>query len=64
MSTFKRFLEGRGHALAQDREVVSYYALPHVPDPVAHPAFEAIFQDNWLVRSVFITVDVLFCLLL
>ncbi|CAM9550667.1 unnamed protein product, partial [Sphacelaria rigidula] len=50
MTNFRRYLDGRGRALAQDREVVSFYALPHVPDPAAHPAFDFVFRDDWVAE--------------
>lgn len=51
MTNFRRYIDGRGRALAQDREVVCFYALPHVPDPAAHPAFDLLFQDDWVVSG-------------
>lgn len=51
MSAFRRYLDRRVSVLAQDREVVRYYALPHVPDPSAHPDFEEIFRDAWVVSQ-------------
>lgn len=58
MSSFRRYLDGRARALAQDGEVVAFFALPHVPDPVAHPAFEDIFGGAWVVRrGTFVSRD-------
>lgn len=51
MSSFRRYLDRRGVALAQDSDVVNFFALPRIPDPSAHPTFEEIFQDAWLVRK-------------
>eukprot|EP00903_Cladosiphon_okamuranus_P007954 g7678.t1 len=47
MSSFRRYLDRATLPQAQDREVVQFYALPHVPDPPAHPAFKDLFEDSW-----------------
>ncbi|KAL2089781.1 hypothetical protein ACEWY4_014469 [Coilia grayii] len=45
---FKHFLETRGSALSQTTEFLPFYALPFVPNPVAHPSFKNLFQDSWM----------------
>ncbi|XP_034164759.1 lisH domain-containing protein ARMC9 isoform X3 [Pangasianodon hypophthalmus] len=47
ISHFKHFLETRGAALSQTTEFLPFYALPFVPNPVAHPSFKELFQDTW-----------------
>ncbi|CAN0456003.1 unnamed protein product, partial [Hapterophycus canaliculatus] len=47
MSLFRRYLDREPVPLSQDSDVVSYFALPHVPDPSTHPAFEPLFEDAW-----------------
>lgn len=50
MSQFRRYLDRAALPHDEDHEkVVHYYALPHFPDPSAHPAFEALFDDAWSV---------------
>ncbi|KAF4083077.1 hypothetical protein AMELA_G00135920 [Ameiurus melas] len=44
---FRHFLETRGAALSQTTEFLPFYALPFVPNPVAHPSFKELFQDSW-----------------
>lgn len=51
MSSFRRYLDRAALPPAQDREVVDFYALPHVPDPSAHPAFKDLFEDSWSVSG-------------
>lgn len=51
MASFRRYLDRVALPRDEDHEVVGYYALPHVPDPSAHPAFEALFDDAWSVRE-------------
>uniref|UniRef100_A0A3P8RVS6 LisH domain-containing protein ARMC9 n=1 Tax=Amphiprion percula TaxID=161767 RepID=A0A3P8RVS6_AMPPE len=48
ISYFKQYLETRGAALSQTTEFLSYYALPFVPSPTAHPSFKNLFQDSWI----------------
>uniref|UniRef100_A0A3Q1BXI9 LisH domain-containing protein ARMC9 n=1 Tax=Amphiprion ocellaris TaxID=80972 RepID=A0A3Q1BXI9_AMPOC len=48
ISYFKQYLETRGAALSQTTEFLSYYALPFVPNPTAHPSFKNLFQDSWI----------------
>ncbi|XP_058257570.1 lisH domain-containing protein ARMC9 isoform X1 [Hemibagrus wyckioides] len=47
ISHFKHFLETRGAVLSQTTEFLPFYALPFVPNPVAHPSFKELFQDSW-----------------
>ena len=44
MKEFKEFLEKNGAALSQSPQFVAYYALPFVPNPQQHPAFEILFE--------------------
>ncbi|KAI1891548.1 hypothetical protein AGOR_G00144930 [Albula goreensis] len=45
---FKHYLETRGAALSQTTEFLPFYALPFVPNPMAHPSFRALFQESWM----------------
>ncbi|KAJ3021459.1 LisH domain-containing protein armc9 [Thoreauomyces humboldtii] len=47
MEPFKQFLETRGSELCKTPQFLSYYALPYVPDPLAHPSFKDIFEVGW-----------------
>lgn len=47
ISYFKTFLETKGAALSQTTEFLPFYALPFVPNPMAHPSFKELFQDSW-----------------
>ncbi|CAM9726556.1 unnamed protein product, partial [Pylaiella littoralis] len=47
MSSFRRYLDRAALPYDDDHELVGFYALPHVPDPSAQPAFEALFDDAW-----------------
>lgn len=49
MSSFRRYLDRAALPYDDDHELVGFYALPHVPDPSAQPAFEALFDDAWSV---------------
>ncbi|XP_055077216.1 lisH domain-containing protein ARMC9 isoform X2 [Periophthalmus magnuspinnatus] len=50
VSLFKQFLETQGAALSQTTEFLPYYALPFVPNPMAHPSFKNLFQDSWIPK--------------
>ncbi|MEW5305285.1 MAG: hypothetical protein WDW36_007837 [Sanguina aurantia] len=47
MAHFKQFLETRGSALAHTPAFLAYYALPYVPQPERHPAFEGLYEKRW-----------------
>ncbi|XP_044793885.2 lisH domain-containing protein ARMC9 isoform X3 [Bubalus bubalis] len=47
ISYFKTFLETKGAALSQTTEFLPFYALPFVPNPMAHPSYKELFQDSW-----------------
>lgn len=47
VSHFKAYLETKGAALSQTTEFLPFYALPFVPNPMAHPSFKELFQDSW-----------------
>ncbi|KAK2501252.1 hypothetical protein MC885_017205 [Smutsia gigantea] len=47
ISYFKTYLETKGAALSQTTEFLPFYALPFVPNPMAHPSFKELFQDSW-----------------
>ncbi|XP_053566281.1 lisH domain-containing protein ARMC9 isoform X2 [Bombina bombina] len=47
ISHFKTYLETSGAALSQTTEFLPFYALPFVPNPVAHPSFKELFQESW-----------------
>lgn len=44
ISYFKTYLETKGAALSQTTEFLPFYALPFVPNPMAHPSFRELFQ--------------------
>lgn len=48
MVHFKQFLETRGSALARTPAFLAYYALPYVPQPETHPAFEQLYKKRWV----------------
>lgn len=48
MAHFKQFLETRGSALAHTPAFLAYYALPYVPQPERHPAFEGLYEKRWV----------------
>uniref|UniRef100_A0A8C4RYL4 LisH domain-containing protein ARMC9 n=1 Tax=Erpetoichthys calabaricus TaxID=27687 RepID=A0A8C4RYL4_ERPCA len=48
IAEFKHYLETRGAAMSQTTEFLPYYALPFVPNPVAHPSFKELFKDSWI----------------
>jgi LisH domain-containing protein ARMC9 len=49
MEQFKLFLE-QHREWAQEPEFLQYYALPYLPDPKAHPSFNALFEPEWSAR--------------
>jgi len=47
---FKKYLDTKGRDLAQTTEVLQYYALPYVPNPMEHPYFKHIFTKDWVLE--------------
>ncbi|KAM9249853.1 lisH domain-containing protein ARMC9 [Dugong dugon] len=47
VSYLKAYLESKGAALSRAAELLPYYALPFVPNPMVHPSFKELFQDSW-----------------
>ncbi|KAL4630739.1 lisH domain-containing protein ARMC9 isoform X2 [Arapaima gigas] len=45
---FRHYLETKGAAICNTPEFLRFYALPFVPDPMAHPSFGDLFQDSWV----------------
>lgn len=48
MNELKNFLESRGPALASLEEILPYYALPYIPNPIGHKGFKDLFTMGWL----------------
>ncbi|CAG9316744.1 ARMC9_2 [Blepharisma stoltei] len=48
MNDLKNFLESRGPALASLEEILPFYALPYMPNPIGHKGFKDLFTMKWL----------------
>lgn len=48
LPVFKQYLDANGPLLANDPQLLSYYALPYVPRPQNHPAFAHIFTPTFV----------------
>ncbi|OMJ86908.1 hypothetical protein SteCoe_11458 [Stentor coeruleus] len=44
---FKLYLDAEGSTFSKSEEVLSYFALPYMPNPSEHPAFRSIFSMKW-----------------
>lgn len=44
---FKLYLDTEGPSFSKSEEVLSYFALPYMPNPSEHPAFRGIFSVKW-----------------
>ena len=47
VTEFREYLDRRGILLADSPDLLPFYALPYVPDPLNHPSFEMIFAEDW-----------------
>ena len=47
MEEFKVYLEQEGKNFSRSEEILSYFALPYMPNPQEHPAFKHIFTMKW-----------------
>ena len=48
LPAFKQYLDTHGPLLADDPQLLSYYALPYVRKPQTHPAFAHIFTSAFV----------------
>lgn len=48
MENFKLYLEQEGPKFSKSEEILSFFALPYMPNPLEHPAFRQIFTNKWL----------------
>lgn len=48
LPAFKQYLDTHGPLLANDPQLLSYYALPYVRSPQSHPAFAHIFTPTFV----------------
>lgn len=48
LPAFKQYLDTHGPLLANDPQLLSYYALPYVRNPQNHPAFAHIFTPTFV----------------
>ncbi len=45
---FKKFLDTKGADLFKTSEILAYYALPYIPNPMQHPSFQKSFTNKWV----------------
>lgn len=57
MATLREWLATTGAHLAKTSEFVPFYALPYVPDPMAHPAFQRVFDRGFPATVRTMAVD-------
>ena len=43
MTMLRSFLETKGETFSNEPELLPFYALPYVPDPLHHPSFKDLF---------------------
>eukprot|EP00297_Palpitomonas_bilix_P009696 CAMPEP_0113877648 /NCGR_PEP_ID=MMETSP0780_2-20120614/6220_1 /TAXON_ID=652834 /ORGANISM="Palpitomonas bilix" /LENGTH=338 /DNA_ID=CAMNT_0000863983 /DNA_START=57 /DNA_END=1070 /DNA_ORIENTATION=+ /assembly_acc=CAM_ASM_000599 len=43
----KTFMEGDGSSASHSEELITYYALPFIPNAKDHPSFSSIFEPEW-----------------
>ncbi|KAK7074446.1 LisH domain-containing protein armc9, partial [Halocaridina rubra] len=48
MKVFGQFLKACPSNVGSVQELLPFYALPYIPDPVSHPTFAQIFKDEWV----------------
>ncbi len=47
MKDFKKFLDTKETDMTNTNDSLSYYALPYISNPLAHPSFKNLFTTNW-----------------
>ncbi len=47
MIKFKEYLDQKGVVLSHISEVLPYFALPYISNPLTHPTFTTIFNSEW-----------------
>lgn len=45
---FKKYLNAQGNELSKMNDLLPYFALPLVKDPLTHPTFSKIFSHDWV----------------
>lgn len=50
MAKLRKFIETRGRDVAGTEELLPFYALPYVPQPMHHPTFKSLFEPRWTTR--------------
>ena len=48
MKDFKKYLETKGANLSQNQELLKYFALPYINNPLKHESFAPLFQEEWV----------------
>mmetsp|Transcript_14598 Transcript_14598/g.23043 ORF Transcript_14598/g.23043 Transcript_14598/m.23043 type:complete len:353 (-) Transcript_14598:187-1245(-) len=47
MAYLHTYLDTKGPFLSRKEEFLPYFSLPSVPNPMTHPAFRDLFDENW-----------------
>ncbi|CAL8110529.1 unnamed protein product [Orchesella dallaii] len=50
MTKLREYFQSKSEACTMDKEMLSLFALPFVPDPEAHPVFGNLFQVAWIKK--------------
>ncbi len=48
LNHFKTYLDTKGSDLAKTSELLKYFALPYVDDPLSHESYKALFSPEWV----------------
>ena len=50
MNIFREYLAAQGDELSKIDELIPYFALPYLKEPMGHPVFRKLFSKSWLLQ--------------
>lgn len=50
MGVFREYLASQGDELSKIEELIPYFALPYLKEPMGHPVFKKLFSRSWLMQ--------------
>lgn len=61
MARFRKYLDNRGSSFSQSRDLLSYFALPFVPDLRHHDEFKQLFKVIKPINNFYNILEVFIC---
>ena len=47
---FKKYIDSKGSEVAEHTELLSFFALPHIPKPQEHSGMAHVFTKEWIQK--------------